>query len=704
MPPTDPASWTDRVKQTLQRYDPALVREVAARLIRPRNEWPVEELVERCAATATNPPVIDRRLRDLDPAARRVLALIGRSRQPRWRLGSLLELLAALGHAEGPRPVFTLFEAGLLYPDLPDDLTRLRNFEQWLGQASAVGFSVFAHPLVAARALGEDLGLPECPGAVASAGAVHEADGLEWPLRLAVLWQQVAAAPLRRTQQGDFFKRDLDRLRADPLLNGPAGDSLAEVPDAGLLAITLAGILGIVEERDGELRAAGLPAAWDEGLPAALLSLWTALPHLEAWDPLDGWRGGGAAASPFPSAYLLALLLLARLPDGAWARPADVGDWVLGHHPYWTAEAVRPSRLRDWAGTFLLGLAYQLRWLQAARDADGEWVVRLSPLGRWLLGEGEPPPADAAYPQTLLVQPNLEIIAYRQGLTLPLIGKLAKFAAWKSLGAACMLQLGPETVYRALEAGETFQGIVRTLEQHGTRATPAPVVESLRTWANKRERITVYPAGAILEFAGPDDLNEALARGLPGTRLSDRLALVAAESAIDYRHFRLTGTRDYSLPAEKCVEVEPDGVTLAVDLARSDLLVETELRRFAEPLPRPSANGRRQYRLTPASLASAQEGGLNLPLLETWFAQRTGQPLPAATRLLLTGPQLPAPELRRHLVLHVDTEEIADGLMQWPATRGLIEARLGPTALAVAEADAEKLREQLRLLGMAKGA
>jgi hypothetical protein len=699
MSPTDPATWTDRLKETLQRYDPALVRAVAARLVKPRNEWPVEELIERCAAAPANTPVIDRRLKELDPAARRVLALLGHSRQPRWRLGSLLEFLAALGHAEGPRPVFTLFEAGLLYPDLPDDVTRLRSFEEWLGQASAVGFTVFAHPQVAARALGEDLGLPECPGTVTEAGPVHEADGLEWPLRLAVLWQQVAAGPLRRTQQGDFFKRDLDRLRGDTLLNGPAADSLAEVPDAGLLAIALAGILGIAEERDGELRAAGLPASWDEGLPAALSSLWSALPRLDAWDPLDGWRGG-ATSSPFPSAYLLTLLLLSRLPDGAWARPADVGDWVLAHHPYWTGESVRPSRLRDWAGTFLLGLAYQLRWLQAARDGEGEWVVRLSPLGRWLLGRGEVPPPDVPYPQTLLVQPNLEIIAYRQGLTLPLIAKLARFAAWKSLGAACTLQLEPETVYRALEAGETFEGILQTLEQHGTRVTPAPVVESLRTWANKRERITVYPSGAILEFASADDLNEALARGLPGTRLSDRLALVATESAIDYRHFRLTGTRDYSLPAERCVEVESDGVTLTIDLTKSDLMLETELPRFAEPLPRPSANGRRQYRLTPATLAAAQEGGLSLPLLETWFLQRTGLPVPAAARLLLTGSQLPAPELRQHLVLHVATEEMADGLVQWPATRELIETRLGPTALVVTEENAEKLREQLRLLGL----
>src|SRR5205814_8506249 len=138
---------------------------------------------------------------------------------------------------------------------------------------------VYAHPAVLDRALAfvpppplphgakeaerreERLALPECPGAVVLRDAtVQEADGLEWLLRLGVLWQQVAAAPLRRTQQGDFFKRDLDRLRTDPLLTSPAPDSLADVPDAALFAIALAGVAGVVAEKDGEMRASSLPA------------------------------------------------------------------------------------------------------------------------------------------------------------------------------------------------------------------------------------------------------------------------------------------------------------------------------------------------------------------------------------------------------------------------------------------------------------
>src|SRR5437867_2428254 len=117
MPLTDPAFWSEHLRATLQRYGEALVRQVSAHLFKPRSQWPVDELIDRCVATVDNAAVIDRRLQDLAPAGRKLLALIGHSRQPRWRLGHLLELLAALGHAEGLQPVFTLFEEGLLYPD-----------------------------------------------------------------------------------------------------------------------------------------------------------------------------------------------------------------------------------------------------------------------------------------------------------------------------------------------------------------------------------------------------------------------------------------------------------------------------------------------------------------------------------------------------------------------------------------------------------
>jgi hypothetical protein len=706
MPHTSSDPWAEKLERTLKRYDESLLRRVSDKLFKPRNQWPVEELIERCVASVENVAVIDRRLQALDEHGRRALALMAASRQPIWRLGNLIELLACLDPTADLRPAIALLESGLLYPVLQHGTSKVKDFETWIAAQAGSTPEVFAHPRVLARAGSEALGIPECPEPVELPNASpHEADGLEWPLRVNVLWQQVRTTSLRRTQQGDFFKRDLDRLRGDALLNSAPADSLAETPDRGLLAAELAIILGAVDESSGELKAVpNIPGA--EGtLADVLASFWSALPRLDSWTPQEGWRGkqGPGGGNPFPSACLLALLLIGRLPENAWATPETVAEWVVSGHPFWSGSNDKGVRHRAITGlvTFLLGLAFQLRMLQATKHGKSGWVVCLSPLGRWLLGLGKMPAALPAYPQTVLVQPNLEIIAYRQGLSPALIARLGQFATWKTLGSACSLQLEPDSVYRALEAGQSFETIRQTLEQHGMRATPPAVIEALRTWSNKRERLCVYPAATLLEFGSADDLNDALARGLPGTRLSDTLAVVANESDIDYRHFKLAGTRDYGLPPEKCVEVDADGVTLTVDMAKSDLLLETEVQRFAETVRKVGANSRKQYRLTPGSLHAGRDSGLSLPAMEEWFLQRTGRPLTPAARLLLTSNQISPPELRRQLVMHVDSTDTADGLLQWPETKALIEARLGPTALLIAEENLDGLRARLGELGIA---
>src|SRR5260370_16852477 len=118
-------------------------------------------------------------------------------------------------------------------------------------------------------------------------------------------------APLGRTQQGEFFKLDLDRLRGDPFLNAPPAENLAPIPDVGLLAVALAHAEGVLECDQHDLRAAVLPAAWEEGLPATLAPLWASLPLLENWNPPHGWPNGPPAPHPHPSPPFPPLLPLA---------------------------------------------------------------------------------------------------------------------------------------------------------------------------------------------------------------------------------------------------------------------------------------------------------------------------------------------------------------------------------------------------------
>jgi hypothetical protein len=426
----DPAYWSELQRQTLASYDEALLRQVAARLVKPRNEWPVDDLIQRSIAAAANPVIIDRRLQELTPPARRVLALVGHSRQPCWNLGHVVELTIALGHSDGLQPVLELLEAGLLYPRLSiegESTTRngsasrkIKSFEQWLAAPGPGGLVVFTPPQIAARALGEDLGLPDLsiedtPAETlgSTPGTAHEADGLEWPLRLAVLWQQVASAPLRRTLQRGFFKRDFERLQQDPLLNAVPADHLADVPDLAFLMIALAEQEGMIKDVEGELQVGQLPSVWEKSLATTLEALWVDLLGLSTWNPQDGWRGGEPPpGNPFPSAYLLALLLLARLPERATVRPETLEQWLVAKHPYWTNESLRPSRQKPWLETFLLGVAYQLRLVQAVRGESGAWRVRLTATGRWL-ASGAAELADHCLSSGFDVQPDRPADAFR---------------------------------------------------------------------------------------------------------------------------------------------------------------------------------------------------------------------------------------------------------------------------------------------------
>src|SRR5262249_22634389 len=146
---------------------------------------------------------------------------------------------------------------------------------------------------------------------------------------------------------------------------------------------------------------------------------------------------------------------------------------------------------------------------------------------------------------------------------------------------------------------------------------------------------------------------------------------------------RLTGTRDYGAKPEQCLTVADDGLTLTVDASRSDLLLESELAAVAEPLD--AGPERRVYRLTRETLRKALESGQTLASLDEWMTQRAGKPLSPAAKLLAAADDSIELHLESCLVIHVPNVDTADGLLQWSESRGLIQARLGPTALVVAE-------------------
>jgi Helicase conserved C-terminal domain len=672
---------------TLERYADPLLRAVAGRWLRLRPQWPAQEVRDRLCEALGDPVVVDRTLKTVSPVARRLLKLIGVSRCTRWRLRALADLLAVLDSGAGLAAVQELLDAGLMYPELAGRTAPVANLSAWLQQAATQSLAVVAVPLAAARAKGEDLALPSLPHEALGAAVPQEADGYEWLLRLAVAWQFVGAAPLRRTQQGGLFKRDLDRLQAHPLLSGPPADQVHPVPDPEMLAIELARAEGVLKFEPDQIRVGELPAAWDGGLGPALLSLWSAWSAAEGWDPVRGAveQGTGAAA-----VATLVLAAFAAVPPGDWVRTADIDTWL----------GALPDVSPETASAVLLGIGYQLRLVQATRHR-GAWFVRLGPIGRAVADIAKTVASDRpAFEQTLLVQPNLEVVLYRQGLTPPLLARLTRFAEFETLGPACTLALNADSVYRGLESGETLADIVRLLERHGTRAVSETVLRSLRSWASKRERVLVYPSAVILEFRTEADLERAMRQGVVEQKLTDRIGLVASEDRINYGQLRLVGTRDYLAPDERCVELNGDGLTVTVNEHKSDLLLASELARFAEPIAGLGADDRPRYRMTPETLLAARKQGLDVRTLNGWFLRRSGEPLSATAKLLLAGDEAPPPRLEHLTVLRLPTAELADGLAAWAETRDLVRERLAPTVLAIPADAVEPLRARLAVLGV----
>src|SRR5262245_51468154 len=261
---------------TLARYAEPLLRSVAGRWLRLRTQWTAEELRERLREAFSNPVAVDRTLKTISPIARRLLRLLAIGRQTQWRLRALADFLAVLDPGAGIETVRELLEAGLLYPQLAGRTAQLTSISAWLNQAPVQPLSVVVVPLAAVRARGEDLHLTPLPNDDLSTASPQEADGFEWLLRIAVAWQFVREGPLRRTQQGGLFKRDLDRLQAHSLLSTPPAESIGPLPAPEALAVAMAKAEGVLQFESEEIRAGELPVVWEDGLGPALLSLWSA--------------------------------------------------------------------------------------------------------------------------------------------------------------------------------------------------------------------------------------------------------------------------------------------------------------------------------------------------------------------------------------------------------------------------------------------
>ena len=714
-PPTPPLI---AFRAALKRYDGARLVEIHAALGGADLGGKPNRLPDAIAERLSEHRVAERVVAGLPHGSRVALGLIALAEANAWPADGLALGLACLGVDHIPALV-GLLESGLIAARPTDPFEIIVEYERAVGPGLR-STTLLAHPSAsnAARTV-----LPEGEGPTPAGPArqVREADGLEPILRLAATWQRIAEGPIRQTQQGTFFKRDRERLEDDPVLAGPITDALEPLPDMTLLWIDLARAVGlVVPEPDSDRLIAAPPDFWAENavhLPQMIATRWLSL---RDWHEQAGMLAEGSPVDlALPYVRASVLLWLARSEETNWIALDDLASRLTQLAPGWNrtllseTSASPTSEGADVLASVLLGPAYQFGLIRAAEESPGgRRVVQLTPLGRYGLALGPPPPPRPTFDHFLMVQPNFELIAYRQGLTPSLIGQFSRFARWSQVGAALELKLTPDSVYRGLEGGLTTDAILDRMARQSARPLPSGVAEALRTWAGRRDRVTYYGSATLIEFASTDDMEAAIgiwpatSRVAP-TRISDRLLLVEDEGSIPFSRFRMAGSRDYRRPGEACVDVEPDGVTLSLDLGRSDLLVDAELAQFADELPMSSrpdgaSTPRRSFVVTPGSLARAAENGMSPAQMGKWFLQRTGGELPAAIRLLhhASGPRVEPFTSARLVVMTVPSPELLDGLLQLPSTGLLLGDRLGPTNVIVPDDALADLRRAIAELGL----
>ena len=321
------------------------------------------------------------------------------------------------------------------------------------------------------------------------------------------------------------------------------------------------------------------------------------------WVALDDLAGHLAARSPAWDRLTIAVAAGRHAASRPAASGAPMPSPRAGRRRRAAGLARRPSRR---AGarlleSILLGAAYPLGLVRAAEErGTGRRVVQLTPLGRYVLAAGPTPPPRPTFEQFLFVQPNFEVIAYRQGLTPQLVGRLSRFAWWAQVGAALELRLTRESIVFGLDGGLTPESMLDVAEA----AQPAGPA---RRRGRRRPELGHAPrAGDLLRGGDADRVRLVAPSGTwpwsPGragderSRAADRRRPIGSCWSRTSERSRSTG---FAWPARATTDgrrkpawrSSPTASSMALDPARSDLLVDAELGRFADELP-PAHQGR----------------------------------------------------------------------------------------------------------------
>lgn len=336
--------------------------------------------------------------------------------------------------------------------------------------------------LLAAR-MAEQVAVPP-PAGAAGSGAP---DLVEELYRfLAYVYRQ--EVPL--TQQGIIFKRHL-RALADLLgVEGISGGEDDLLP--GRYPEPLGFLTGFCLDYHLVVRAEGVLR------PGQELAFWLHRPESELRGALfDYWED----RYYYPD--LQSFLHLARSVPQHWISvPAAARELEPVLHPSQRAPLL--PRLQHHLNHFL----GPLRLFDLAHDPEGNLLCRLTEAGRILLSTEDranrpelPRAAPEAGAYQFVLQPTGELIAPRP-LPLPVLWQLEVMADLEQRGPALVYRLSRDTVYRALQAGYTGEGLADFLRRHSRTGLPQNLAFDIGAWGQAYGQV-YFQEACLLRCSDP---------------------------------------------------------------------------------------------------------------------------------------------------------------------------------------------------------
>ncbi|MEZ4518637.1 MAG: helicase-associated domain-containing protein [Chloroflexota bacterium] len=202
-----------------------------------------------------------------------------------------------------------------------------------------------------------------------------------------------------------------------------------------------------------------------------------------------------------------------------------------------------------------------------------------------------------------------------------------------------------------------------------------------------RGAIAQFSLTGPLHWLGMVDIAADGADGKPVFRLTERALAWLADQPPSEEEVRVP------------LVVQPEATLLVPHNASR--LDRFQAARIAEALP-VGEDRLYPYRITPSSLALAQEQGISVKRVMDFLAKTSGRPIPASVRRSIDRWAENGVEgrLQQVVVLRVSDPDILEKLRSNPKTRSYIGESLGDLAVAIRSGEWQAFREATAMLGL----